>query len=51
MPNDVAMLFAAGLCLFERLVMHETFQISELNPQDSTEQWSIKRRVGENDCD
>jgi hypothetical protein len=44
-------LFAADLCLFERLVMHETFQISELNPQDSAVQRSIKQRVGENDCD
>jgi hypothetical protein len=51
MPNDVAVLFAADLCLFERLVMHETFQISELNPQDSAVQRFIKRRVGENDYD
>jgi hypothetical protein len=51
MPNDVAVLFAAGLRLLERLVRHETFQISKLNPQDSAEQLFIKRRAGENDCD
>jgi hypothetical protein len=31
MPNDVAVLFAADLCLFERLVMHKTFQIGEIH--------------------
>jgi hypothetical protein len=38
MLNDVVVLFAASLCLFERLVMHEIFQTSEINPQDSAEQ-------------